>query len=175
MTPITTLVPHQVFLFGSNSSGFHGAGSAGLACRGTSANTWRADEWFLRAMRSPVSSPDRIGQWAVYGVARGWQQGREGMSYAIETIRRPGEKRSIPLSEIEDQLLDLFLFADKHPEWDFLMTPVGAGLSGWTAEEMAHTLARAVDRHDCIPRAGFARPNVVIPDDLYEGVNWRET
>lgn len=175
MTPITTLAPHQVFVYGSNSTGFSGAGAAGLAVRGTSANTWRTDEWFLRAMRAPVGSPDRIGKWAVFGVARGWSQGREGMGYAIETIRHPGHKRSTPLREIEDQLVDLFLFADKHPEWEFLMTPVGAGLAGWTPEEMAHTLARAVDRHDCISRAGYARPNVVIPPDLYEGINWRET
>ncbi len=145
--------------------------------RGTSANTWRTDEAFLRAMRSPVGSPDRVGRWATYGIARGWQQGYEGMSYAIETIRRPGERRSTPLREIEGQLLDLFCFADNHRQWDFLMTPIGAGLSGWTAEEMAHTLARAVGRHDALLSAndGYRRPNVVIPDDLYGDVNWRET
>ena len=102
MTPITTLAPHQVFVYGSNSTGFSGAGAAGLAVRGTSANTWRTDEWFLKAMRAPVGSPDRIGKWAVFGVARGWSQGREGMGYAIETIRHPGREwhRSVPLAEI---------------------------------------------------------------------------
>ncbi len=78
--------------------------------------------------------------------------------------------------EIEDQIVALFEFALTRPDWDFLMTPIGAGLSGWTAEEMAYTLARAVDRHECKAReVGYTRPNVVIPDDLYEGVNWRET
>lgn len=171
MTPITTLAPHQVFVYGSNSTGFSGAGAAGLAVRGTAANTWRVDPWFRRAMVAPVGSPDRIGKWAVFGVARGWSQGREGMGYAIETIRHPGRAwhRSVPLREIEDQLVDLFEWAVDHAGWECLMTPVGAGLSGWTPEDMAATLAAAVRRWDGLP------PNVVAPPDLYEGINWRET
>ena len=169
MTPITTLAPHQVFLFGSNQGGFHGAGAAGYAMRGTAANTWRTDKAFLRAMQAPVGHPDRIGRWAVYGIARGWQQGYHGASYAIQTIQRPGEKRSTPLREIEAQITDLFWWAEKHPDNEVLFTPIGAGLSGWTAEEMAATLASALQYRGTPPR------NVVIPDDLYEGVNWRET
>jgi hypothetical protein len=37
----TSLKPNEVFVFGSNSTGFHGA--AGLACWGDSRNTWRND------------------------------------------------------------------------------------------------------------------------------------
>ncbi len=144
---------------------------AGQAVRGTSANTWRTDEWFLKAKAAPEGSLDRIGKWAVFGVARGWSQGREGMGYAIETIRHPGRQwhRSVPLSEIADQLGNLFWFAKQHPEWQFLMTPIGAGLSGWPAEEMARTLRQTVFDWGVMP------DGVVIPDDLYEGVNWRET
>ncbi len=166
---ISQLADNEVFVFGSNASGFHGAGAAGYACRGDAANTWRTDPWFLKAMKAPVGSPDRIGKWAVYGVGRGWQKGREGMSYAIQTIERPGMKRSTPLKEIEDQLGELFQFADDHPEWTFLMTPIGAGLSGWTAGEMAETLRRAIQAWGLVPF------NVKIPDNLYEGVNWRQT
>ncbi len=120
-------------------------------------------------MKSPVGSPNRVGKWAVYGVGRGWQQGREGMSYAIQTIEKPGLKRSTPLSTIVDQLIDLFKFATLHPEWTFLMTPIGAGLSGWTADEMATTMGNAVYAWGDVPS------NVRIPDNLYEGVNWRQT
>lgn len=169
MTPITTLAPHQVFVFGSNSTGFHGAGAAGLAMRGTAANTWRTDVAFLRAMRTPKGHADRVGKWAVYGIARGWQQGREGMSYAIETIRRPGERRSTPLREIEDQLIELFTHAEAHRDWEYLMTPIGAGLSGWTPDEMAATFARAVQGW------GYLPANIIAPADLYEGVDWRQT
>ncbi len=161
MTPITTLAPHQVFVFGSNASGFHGSGAAGYAMRGTASNTWRDDLTFLKAVRAPEGHVDRIGRWAVFGVARGWQQGREGMSYAIETIRRGGEKRSTPLSDIALQLASLFDFAEVHAEWEFLMTPIGSKLAGYTNAEMADTLDHAVWLWDGHP------PNVVIPADLY--------
>lgn len=169
MTPITALAPHQVFVFGSNRDGFHGAGAAGLACRGDARNTWRQDRWFLYAGLAPEGSERRIGRWAVYGIGRGFQQGHEGMSYAIQTIERAGLKRSTPLADIEDQIMDLFHWAENHLAYEVLFTPIGAGLSGYTPAEMAATLARAVGRYGYVPR------NVVIPDDLYEGVDWRAT
>lgn len=173
MTPITTLAPNQVFIYGSNSTGFSGAGSAGLAVRGTSANTWRTDEWFLKAMRAPVGSLDRVGKWAVFGVARGWSQGREGMGYAIETIRHPGRKwhRSVPWEEIAAQLWKLFDHAAAHPQWEYLATPIGAGLAGWSATEMAKTWNGVRQLYD----NGRLPTNLIVPPDLYEGVNWRET
>lgn len=157
---ITSLAPTEVFIFGSNSTGFHGAGGAGLACRGEARNTWRTDPWFLKAMASPVGSPDRVGLWAVYGVARGWQKGREGMSYAVMTVTRPGARRSVPLAEITTQLRDLVAFAILHPYWRFLMTPIGAGLAGYSGAEMLGALGAAL--------GGEAPPgNLVVPADLY--------
>ena len=134
---VTTLKDDEVFVFGSNSTGFHGAGAAGLACRGDAANTWRTDAWFKRAMQSPVGSPDRIGKWAVYGVAQGFQEGREGKSYAVKTIERPGQRRSTTRKDIFLQLkYGLWKFAEEHPEWTFLVTPLGEGYSGYTPQEM---------------------------------------
>lgn len=162
MKPITQLLEHQVFCFSSNQHGFHGAGSAGFACRGTAANTWRSDPWFQKAMKAPVGSTDRIGKWAVFGVARGPQKGREGKSYAIQTIVKPGLRRSTPLSEIEDQLVKLCAFARSRPHLEFLMTPVGCGLAGWTPVEMQTTFDAAM------VRAGGQPVNLVVPDDLYQ-------
>lgn len=102
--PITTLAPEQVFVFGSNASGFHGAGSAGQAMRGDACNTWRHDPAFLRAMKSPVGSAGRVGLWAVYGVARGPMLGTSGKSYAVQTVTDTGKKRSLPLADIHAQL-----------------------------------------------------------------------
>lgn len=155
-----------VYVFGSNATGFHGAGSAGLACRGVSENTWREDQWFLTAMKSPEGSKERIGQWAVFGVARGFQEGREGKSYAIQTIKRPGWKRSLPLSEIKDQLIEMAEYARIHPEFQFHMTPVGAGLAGWTNAEMKKIWDEVKDK---MPE------NVVYPQDLYEEVTIHNT
>lgn len=133
---VTELKPHEVFVFGSNASGFHGAGAAGLACRGERKNSWRHDEWFLQAMRAEPGSPDRVGKWAIYGQAKGFMQGREGKSYAIVTIKKPGEKRSVSRREIYSQLIELWDFIKSHPEYNFLITPLGEGLAGYTSEEM---------------------------------------
>lgn len=159
---ITELKPNEVFIFGSNRNGFHGAGAAGLAMRGTSSNTWRTDEVFLKAMRAPEGHPDRIGKWAVYGVGRGWMKGKEGMSYAIQTIERPGQKRSTPLGEIKKQFIELIAFCRLYNKWTFLMSPVGAGLSGYTPFEMHETLFSALEE------AGGCPHNLVIPIDLYD-------
>ena len=140
---IEKLEPHQVFVFGSNGQGFHGAGSAGLACRGDSRNNWRQDQWFLAAMRGG----DPTGKWAVYGVARGFQQGREGMSFAIQTVTRPGAKQSVSRREIYYQLVDLWDFARANPQWEILLTPVGQGYAGWSREEMAEVWAYLEQQH----------------------------
>lgn len=159
MTLITELGPTQVLIFGANKDGFHGAGSAGLACRGDTRNNWRQDDWFLNAIRSPEGSIDRRGRWAVFGVARGWQQGIKGMSYAIQTIEKPGERRSTPLSVIEDQLVNLCGFATDHPGWEFLATPIGIGYAGYTPEEMTHCWENAFKRWVGKPA------NITIPED----------
>ena len=101
---ITSLKSNEVFVFGSNAQGFHGAGSAGYAMRGDTRNNWRQDKTFRRAMEAPVGHPDRVGKWAVFGVARGFSKGHEGISYAIQTIEKPGRKRSTSRQDICIQL-----------------------------------------------------------------------
>jgi hypothetical protein len=160
MIPITKLKPHQIFVFGSNSTGFHGAGSAGQACRGDSKNTWRTDPWFLEAKNSPTASQKRIGKWAVYGQARGFQKGTEGMSYAIETIKQPGMRRSTPLSEIKKQLKELLEFCHTNPQYEILMTPVGCGYSGYSAQEMKKIW------DESLKEKGTPK-NLIAPNDLY--------
>lgn len=127
---------NQVFVFGSNLDGFHGAGAAGLACRGDARNNWREDQWFLKAMKSPVGSPNRIGWWAVYGIARGFQIGKIGKSYAIPTVTKPGKKRSISILDIGNSLRDLYNFAENRSDLEFLITKIGLGLAGYSLQEM---------------------------------------
>ena len=62
--------------------------AAGVAMRGTFAHDWRTDEAFLAARRAPPGGPARVGRWAEFGVARGYMQGREGCSYAVQTVVR---------------------------------------------------------------------------------------
>lgn len=138
LTPenITELKENEVFVFGSNLTGFHGAGAAGFACRDDAKNTWRKDPWFLNAMKSPVGSTDRIGKWAVYGQGRGFQMGTDGNSYGIDTIKIPGQKRSTPLSDIKEQIEELVMFADENKEMTFLVTKIGSALAGYTVSEI---------------------------------------
>lgn len=160
-TLITSLAPNEVFVYGSNSTGFSAAGAAGLAVRGTAANTWRTDPWVAAARTAPEGHPDRIGKWAVWGIARGWSQGREGMGYAIETIRRPGQLRSTPLVEIQEQIVGLCAFARVHPEWTFLYTAIGSRYAGYSNTEMNDALRTALGQANGCPA------NLVIPPDLY--------
>lgn len=138
LTPefITQLADDEVFVFGSNSTGFHGAGASGYAFRNNSDYNWRNDKFFIEAMNSSVGSKQRIGKWAIYGVARGFQVGISGKSYAIETIRKPGMKRSTPLSEIAKQVEELCAFAKTRNDLNFLVTPIGCQLAGYSEDEI---------------------------------------
>ncbi len=143
----TELADDEVFVFGSNEQGFHGAGAAGLACRGDARNNWRQDEWFIAALDNPTEIERRVGKWAVLGVGRGFQKGREGMSYAIATVTKPGAKRSITRRDIYHQLVDLWAFAKEHPERRFLIAPIGTGYAGWTHEEMQEVWDFLIKKH----------------------------
>lgn len=136
---LTELAPHECFVFGSNRAGFHGAGAAGFAHRGDGRNTWRSDAAFRDQMarhRRGERGEALRGRWSVYGMGRGYQQGRLGQSYAVMTVQRPGDKRSVTLREIYAQLLELRAFSLAHPELCFLITPLGEGGAGYTETEM---------------------------------------
>ncbi len=152
---IESLEPNQVFVFGSNKNGFHGAGSAGMAMRGCSTNNWRNDPEFLKAVNSPIGSQDRIGKWAVLGCPTGFQSGHNGCSYAVCTIKRAGQKRSITRREIYYQLIELWRFAEAHPELEFLMTPVGQGYSGYSPDEMHEVWTFLLSKHGNPPNIKF--------------------
>lgn len=134
---IMSLASNEVFVFGANASGFHGAGAAGYACRGTAKNTWRMDQAFLSAMKSPIDSPERVGKWAILGQARGLQQGREGSSYGIVTVMQPGNRRSIPLDQIAAQVRQLSCFARTREDFTFLVSEIGCQNAGWTPTDIA--------------------------------------
>lgn len=158
---IKKLKKSEVFVFGSNEQGFHGAGAAGYALRGDSRNNWRQDQWFLKAMRAQPGSRDRIGMWAVYGVAKGFQQGNEGMSYAIITKYSPSSKILYPIEKIEDQIRELFSFAVTKPDLIFLMTPVGGGLAGHALQSLDKIWQRIFSKKPL---------NVIASIDLYKSV-----
>lgn len=144
---ITELKPNEVFVFGSNASGFHGAGAAGVAYKGSSANDWRSNKEFLEALKSPMESNLRIGKWAKLGVARGYQEGLEGKSWGIVTVVKPGMKRSISRKDIYNQLEELWDYAAKAPKLTFYITPLGENLAGYTHAEMKEVWDYLIKMH----------------------------
>ena len=149
---ITSLKPNEVFTFGSNTGGFHGAGAAGYATFGVPGNVWRRfhyDEW-------PVG---KQGKWNVKGVAEGLQKGTEGTSYAIPTVTRPGAQRSIPLARIRLSVLRLYAVARQRPDLEFLVaySADGPNLNGYSAEEMAGVFALKPLPPNVVFEEGFAK------------------
>lgn len=94
---ITELKPNQIFVFGANSQGSHGAGAAKQAYD---------------------------SGWTKTGHSEGliWQ------SFAIDTM---GTREVFIMG-----LQDLAITAIKNPALEFLMTPVGTGIAGYSIQEL---------------------------------------
>jgi len=146
---ITTLEPNQVFVFGANKLGFHGAGAAGFASFGEHGNAWRKYNYAAK-------HNGWLGKWNVKGIAEGYQEGRDGRSYAIPTVTRPGRRRSIPLRVIALSVAKFYDFARRHPEKEFLVAySRKRGLSGYTPQEMASVFAGDIPEN-VVFEEGFA-------------------
>lgn len=101
---IETLQPGEVFVFGSNAAGHHGAGAARDAY-------------------------ERFG--AVWGQGSGLQ----GSSYGIDTMSG--------MTVLEREVADFLAFAREHRALRFLVTPIGTGIAGFSAAEIAPLFAEA--------------------------------
>jgi hypothetical protein len=125
-----------VWVFGANKDGFHGAGGAAFAFTGSYANNWRTHPWCQEA----INGGEKKGLMAEWGKARGYQEGRISTlgSYAIQTVVKPGAKRSVPLKEIRRQVEEeLVPFMRRHPDWEFVTSRFAAGYGGYTLPEMS--------------------------------------
>ena len=129
---ITTLEPNQVFVFGANTAGGHGGGTAGLAQRGVTKPNYTA---------LPKGTK---GKWAEYGVVDQLMEGTEGKSFGIVTKAatvtgtrlKIGSKRSVTLERIEQSINALIETANNNPELEFLVTNFGTNMAGFTIAEM---------------------------------------
>lgn len=100
----------NIFVFGSNSEGRHGRGSAYTA---------------------------RTKHGAIYGQARGLQG--DSYAIVTKDLSKPKSKqlRSVPLLNIDVEVQKFKLFAAKHSNWIFVVMPIGCGLAGYDPEEIA--------------------------------------
>lgn len=84
---------------------------------------------------------------AVYGQAIGLH----GNSYAIPTKETP--YKSLPLDKIHEFVIQFCNFAYENPMLQFILTPIGCGLAGYTPEQIA-------------PMFDLAPGNVVLPSEF---------
>ena len=135
---IKKLLKNEVFVFGSNLHGFHGAGAAGYASFGISGNHWREFNY--------ADKPNGWkGMWNVKGIGKGFQEGTEGKSYALATVTRAGAKKSLTLDQIANNIMELYLFATEHPELNFYIaySNDGRSLNGYTSREIVSCFKRS--------------------------------
>jgi hypothetical protein len=88
-----------------------------------------------------------------WGALPGIGTGRQGQAYAIPT--KDARLYTLPIPQIKKFVSQFRGYAYEHPELSFLVTEVGCGLAGYTAEEIAPLFE------------GFP-PNCVLPDAFNE-------
>lgn len=85
-----------------------------------------------------------------FGAVWGQGVGMQGQSYAIPTMQGGVET-------IKPYVDEFIAFAKVHPEYTFLVTPIGCGIAGFTAEEIAPLFSQAKDIENILLPASFAR------------------
>lgn len=73
-----------------------------------------------------------------FGAVMGQGVGLQGQSYAIPTMQGGVET-------IQPYVDEFVRFAAEHPDMKFLVTPIGCGIAGFTAQEMGPLFAAAVE------------------------------
>ena len=85
-----------------------------------------------------------------FGAIWGQGVGLQGQSYAIPTMQGGVET----IKPYVDEFIE---FTTNHPEYKFLVTRIGCGIAGFTADEIAPLFMKAIDLE-----------NVILPQDFVE-------
>jgi hypothetical protein len=134
---ITSLKDDEVFSFGANQNGFHGSGSAGFASFGVSGNQWRKFDYGNKPHGWK-------GKWNEKGKT-GPMMGTEGKSYGLVTIKKAGDKRSLPPEELRKNVKEFYKFAKSRPKLKFYVAQSSdKGLNGYEPIEMAFFFCGAI-------------------------------
>jgi hypothetical protein len=93
-----------------------------------------------------------------FGAVYGNPKGLQGNTYAIITKDLSKGKRSISLSNIKNQLLELYKVAKETPTKEFLLTRIGCGLAGYSNQEIGN-IVKSIQSH---------KPhNIIVPKDWW--------
>lgn len=85
-----------------------------------------------------------------YGAKYGQGHGLQGRSYAIDTMSG--------IDVIEDEVKKFITFAEDNPDKQFILTPIGCGIAGYDAQDIAPLF-------DSVPS------NVVLPKEFIGETN----
>lgn len=78
-----------------------------------------------------------------FGAEYGVGIGPTGRCYAIPT--KDARLNVLPLNVIEQYILRFVEYAEQHPELEFLLTPVGTGLAGYSVDQLESILPELPD------------------------------
>lgn len=130
ISEVNELKDDEVFVFGSNWAGFHGAGAAGFASFNKKGNIWRKEGYDKQA-------DGWRGCWNIKGVGVGYQEGYKGASYALPTVISAGKKRSMTLPQIRKQIVTFRSFALGTRNKKFFVAQGNqVGYNGYTPNEL---------------------------------------
>lgn len=82
-----------------------------------------------------------------FGAIWGQGEGLQGQSYAIPTMEG--------LDRIPAAVDRFILYAQQHPEYTFLVTPIGCGIAGYREDQIAPFFKNALDM-----------PNIYLPQSF---------
>jgi len=70
-----------------------------------------------------------------WGAQLGVGVGRTGDSYAIPTKETP--YKTLPIDRIKEYVDEFLMYTWAHPQYQFLVTPIGCGLAGYKPHQIA--------------------------------------
>lgn len=85
-----------------------------------------------------------------FGAIWGQGVGLQGQCYAIPTMQGG-------VDTIKPYVDEFIAFAKAHPEYTFLVTPIGCGIAGFTAEDIAPLFYHALDEQNILLPENFAQ------------------
>jgi len=133
---VQELDANDVFVFGANTQGFHGAGAAGYATFGVPGNRWREFDYGSRPFGWK-------GRWTEKG-RTGFMTGTAGMSYGLITVTKPGARRSISRDQLTANIKELYDFAKNRTDLTFYVAQTAdGGYNGYSGLEMASFYVKA--------------------------------
>lgn len=186
---VTTLAENQIFVFGANDRGIHGAGTAGLAMWGRNSDgtpTQRGEQWILEK-----TQPGDQGMWAVIGEHSKISKGVLGHSYGLVTVEGKlggkSEKSRISVDNLRANIAKLYETAMAHPDRQFLVAYTNnadgrKNLNGYSPLELATIFDSIPIPENVIFEEGFnalmqstTRRRIASGEYIFEEQNTRES